>query len=386
MERSKPKILFTFVQAGMGHIAPMEGICAEFEKKYGDKCEIVKSFVFEESEFPEVRKMAAIQSGHTKKMANDFLYRKAEAFTYAFSSRFMLFVLDRFYGKGRRSFFKDAKKVDPDLVVSSYYLPAHLYRQANDKGLTHALLATYSPDQIYPAWDRKCDLFLVNNDAAKRTVEKGRTYGKVLQIPFIYRKEVAENKRDKEQARRAVGIKENRFTVLFTDGAYGDSRSEKFVSAIMRCGKKINFIIVCGKNKRLFDDLSELAKGKNDGVDCYFVGFTDMISDYMLAADIIIGKAGSNTVMESLYLACPMIVNAECNRLEELITRRMLKDGLVMREHDPEKAVKMIEKFVDDDGELKKMKKKFIPFHDASGAEKAADEIFALLKTRFPDL
>ena len=116
------------------------------------------------------------------------------------------------------------------------------------------------------------------------------------------------------------------------------------------------------------------------------MGFTDRISDYVLAADIMVGKAGSNTVMESLYLECPMIINAECNRLEEIITRRMLDDGLVMREHNPEKIVEMIEKFVRDDGELEKMKKKFLPFHDDTGAERAADEIFSLLQTRFPDL
>ena len=386
MRRIKPKVLFTFVEAGMGHIAPMAGICEVFEKKFGDKCEIVKSFVFEESEYPEVRKMAAIQSGHSKKMSKDFFYRKAEAFSFAFPSRFMLFVLDRFYGKGRRLFFKDAQKANPDLVVSSYYLPAHLYRQANEKGLTNTLIATYSPDQIYPAWDRKCDLFLVNNDAAKRTLEKSGKCGKVLQIPFIYRKEVTGNKRSKAEARRTVGIKEDRFTVLFSDGAYGDNRSEKTVCEIMRCKEKINFIIVCGKNKRLYDSVAELAKSKSDGVDCYFVGFTDRISDYVLAADIMVGKAGSNTVMESLYLECPMIINAECNRLEEIITRRMLDDGLVMREHNPEKIVEMIEKFVRDDGELEKMKKKFLPFHDDTGAERAADEIFSLLQTRFPDL
>ncbi|MFR6640327.1 MAG: hypothetical protein ACLUSP_02420 [Christensenellales bacterium] len=44
----KPKILFPFTEAGMGHIMPMRAIADEFERLYGDKTEIIRSQFFTE--------------------------------------------------------------------------------------------------------------------------------------------------------------------------------------------------------------------------------------------------------------------------------------------------------------------------------------------------
>jgi len=39
VENKKPKVIFTFMEAGMGHITPMSGMSKAFTDKYGDKCE-----------------------------------------------------------------------------------------------------------------------------------------------------------------------------------------------------------------------------------------------------------------------------------------------------------------------------------------------------------
>ena len=45
----KEKVVFTFVEAGMGHIVPATGIADAFEKKYGDMFEVVRWKIFSES-------------------------------------------------------------------------------------------------------------------------------------------------------------------------------------------------------------------------------------------------------------------------------------------------------------------------------------------------
>ena len=101
-------------------------------------------------------------------------------------------VLDAHFKKAIKLFVKEFGQLNPDLIVSSYYLPSHLARKANEQGVTNTLIATYSPDPyIYPAWDRKCDLFIVNNQKAfDIAIKKGFELKKTLQVPFIYKKEL----------------------------------------------------------------------------------------------------------------------------------------------------------------------------------------------------
>ena len=39
----KPRILITFVEAGMGHIVSAQAISDSLKKKYGDKMEIIEA-------------------------------------------------------------------------------------------------------------------------------------------------------------------------------------------------------------------------------------------------------------------------------------------------------------------------------------------------------
>ena len=45
----KPRVVFAFTEAGLGHIMPLKSIVDTFEKKYGDKVEIVRSNFFTET-------------------------------------------------------------------------------------------------------------------------------------------------------------------------------------------------------------------------------------------------------------------------------------------------------------------------------------------------
>ena len=46
---SKPRVVFPFTEAGLGHIMPMNSIADEFERLYSDRVEIVRSQFFTET-------------------------------------------------------------------------------------------------------------------------------------------------------------------------------------------------------------------------------------------------------------------------------------------------------------------------------------------------
>ena len=381
----KPKVVFTYVEAGMGHIIPMTGMASAFKEKYGDKCEIAESYIFNESSSEAVHKMAAEQVSHVKRAAGSRLYSFTEAVSYKFSSRFIHAVLDAHFGKGFKDAMKDLAALSPDLVVSTYYLPAHIAAVTNKKKMTNTLIATYSPDcYIYPAWDKRCDLFLVNNDKAYgMAVRKG--FKRVEKVPFIYKESVTEPRESKSASRKALGLKD-KFTVLFTSGAYGTNRTGNIIEKIISRDLPINFNIICGKDEVQYKRAERLVKNKGRNTDVTLLGFTDRLADYMHASDVAVGKGGTNTVMESVYLDCPIVINAEANRLEEITAAYCAKQGLAVREKNAEKVISFIERCMADGTVTEGFKTRFAAFKEKDGGEKCADLLFGLLKERFPNL
>ncbi len=385
--QKKPKVLFTFVEAGMGHIAPMKGICEAFTRKYGDKCEIEKSFIFEESAYPQVRKMGKSFSVHTKRTAYNKLLNKLEALSYILWSRIVLLALDIIFFRARRKFFLEFKDKNPDLVVSTYYKPSHLAKQSNKKGLTNTLIATYTPDvYVYPAWDRQCDAFIVNNlDAEKMAKRRGFKKDIVKRVPFVFRPEIEKKSGDKEQKKKDLGL-ENKYLVLFTSGAYGTQGTKKFLKKLLKENLEINLVVACGKNEKLVKEMSEIAHFKGDKTNLRVIGFVDNITDYMEAADLCVGKASTNTVMEVARAKTPMILNACANRVEEMAKRRFVKEKIALYEKNPKKIARLIEKDMGQKDYLLTSLSGLEKCDDLTGAQKTADILFDLLKTRFPEL
>lgn len=387
-ENKKPKVVFTFVEAGMGHIIPMTGMYNAFLKKYGHKCEVVKSYFFSESKSEKVRAVGRELSEHTKRTMSNWLYNRFEAFSYGISSKLTLKVLDMHFKKAYPDCFEDLKNLNPDLLVSSYYLPSHLARKTNEKGLTNTLIATYTPDTyVYPAWDRNCDMYIVNNDIARKlAIKKGFKKEVVKQIPFIYKESITSLKLIKQQTMEKLGIEQNKFSVLITSGAYGAKNTVKHITKLLTSNLNLNLIVICGKSQEMLKEMQELEKIKSPSVNFYYKGFVDNMEEYICASDLIIGKAGMNTIMEAVYLDKLMVVNAAANRLEELISKSCEKEKIVIKEKSADKMVKLVSEFIDDKEKMNEYLERFKRYKDDTGAERAADLLFELLKERYKEL
>ena len=49
MKKKKLRILFPYVEAGVGHIMPMKSFADEFRKQHGDEFEIIECDFFKDS-------------------------------------------------------------------------------------------------------------------------------------------------------------------------------------------------------------------------------------------------------------------------------------------------------------------------------------------------
>lgn len=377
---NKKKVVFTYVEAGLGHIVPINSIASAFEKKYGNEFEIVRSYIFEESKSKFVNKMGEECIIHTKKLANNKVYKFFEGLSQEFSSKTTHKFLDRHFRKGIADFFVDIKTLNPDLIVSSYYLPSYLTTKANKLGLTDSLVATYSPDPfIYPAWDKDCDLFLVNNiNAYNMALKKGFDKDIVKRTPFVLSDKIINTNLDKKTAREKLGLDE-KFTLLFTSGAYGANKTIKVIKEIIKQNLDINFVVICGKNDDLKEKVNSLKQNFSGKTNIQVVGFTDRLNEYMVASNLAIGKGGSNTLMESIFLSCPMVVIAEASRLETETAKFWEKQGLLIRQRNSKKIIKLINKCIQDKGFLENIIEKSKEYKQIDGAEICADTLYQLI-------
>ena len=382
----KLKVVFTFVEAGLGHIVPATGISDAFEKKYGDKFEVVRWNIFSQSPNPIVKNYGDYLISWVKKAPNNKFMAYTENLSYMIGSKTTLKVLDSKFKKAKEAIIQEIKEMNPALICSTFYSPSHFALEAKKMGLTEAIVATYAPDPvIYPAWDRRSDVFFVNNDAAYRmALKKGFKEKQVIKIPFILRKEIQYTTKDKKEARRALGLDEEKFTILMANGAYGTSKDPKIIDEILKKNLNINFVVVCGKNEELFEYCKNYQIAKNSNTSFHFIGFTNQMFLYISSANLMIGKSGTNALNESFYFGVPFFVTSSINLLEKQTRKYFINEkhcGKVIL--NPKKLAAELEKIVSNPEVLEKYIENLKPYQDSTGSEKIADILYDMLKEKY---
>ncbi len=382
----KQKVIFTFVEAGLGHIVPATGIADAFEKKYGDKFEVVRWHIFSQSPNPIVKKYATDLFSWVKKAANNKFVAFAENISYMVGSKTTLKFLDHKFKKAKKAIMQEIVDAKPALICSTFYSPSHFAIEARKMGMLDTIVATYTPDPVvYPAWDRRSDVFFVNNDAAHRlAVKKGFKEEQITQVPFILRKEIQSTTCDKKEARRMLGLDEDKFTLLLASGAYGTNKDEKVVDEILKQNLNINFAVVCGKNEKLYQYCKNYKLPQDSNTNFHFVGFTNQMFLYNSSSNLMIGKSGANAMVESFYFGVPFFVTSSANLVEKYIREYYITEkGCGEKIFNPKMLAKKIKEVVENPTLLEQYSNNLKPYRDFSGGEKVADKLYEMLEKKY---
>lgn len=382
----KPRVVFTFVEAGMGHIIPATGISDAFEQKYGNCCEVVRSYIFKEDNKQELLDYQNVLINDTKKLARSKVYSFCEHhLAEIIGSRLTLKFLDNHFKKVIPFIEQKIKDLQPDLLFASYYSPAHYALNLREKGELDCIVVNYIPDPIvYSAWDRRCDIMITNNPQAHKIARK-ECKNDVNEVPFVLRKEAKDLTCTKVEMRKKLGLPEDKFTILLSDGAYGQKKVKEYTEYLISLDKPITVVSVCGKNEELLEYFKTLKV--SDKVTFVPLGFISNMLEYNNASDLFVGKAGANALVESFYFGVPAIVSAYGNTLEYYIAKYYItKLGCGVLALNLKKFKKEINKILSDQSVLNTYKENTKVLQDNTGAEKAADILFESLKKKFPNL
>ena len=333
----KPRVVFTYVEAGKGHIIPTKTVCEEFRKSYGDRCEIVESKFFTETGDPKLEKTEILFRRAVKNQNRSpllsFLCKIGNLIA---GDVFALQVLLKMSISGRKTnprAVKHIEELDADVLYSAHWSTPFYVNQLKSP---RPYVICFCPD-VYSngAFNVDCNNFLISSDVGYRQVLRSRMYagGNITKIPFPMRPESEEYKDEakKAECRAKLGIPADEFVVVLCDGGYGMAKLEKTVNALLKSSQPMTVIAMCGMNKQLYQKLSKLQNNTPKHIRLIAVDFTDNVLEYIACANVFAGKSGANSVAEPAALGVPIIVTKCITYIEKGIKNyyvRQLKGAL----------------------------------------------------------
>ena len=383
---NKPKVLFPFTEAGLGHIMPLRAILDSFREKYGDRVEVVESWFFKESEEPALKRFEEAMCLFVKEQNKNNKFGMVTTWAMNFFGR----KIGMWYTMHSLSPFSVSKgirymeKLAPDLVVSTHWATHYYARHAKNRPLT----AMYCPDaHINPLFAYPSDLTFLSMRPGfemAKTQYRHLTDDNLRLVPFCIRKEAYDVPTDKTQLREKMGLPLDKFTIVLAEGGYGIGKMQAICEELIRRDLPVTLIPVCGKNEELYNYFKSLPVGEN--VTFLPQGYSQDILYYIALSDLFLGKSG-NIIAEPTFYGVPSIITKHATLIERTIAEYYVDTvGCALNIFEVEDIVAKISEFLENPEMLAPLAERAKAQRENYGAEKTADEIFALLLTRFPEL
>lgn len=305
------KLLILSTTAGAGHVRAAdalkrtaEQLFASVEVEHRDILELTSPLF--RNIYSQVNNTIA---GHAPELWG-MIYKKSETRGIIKPKHPLLKLFDQFNFKKYLKYLNDAK---PDAVICTHFLPyVAISEQMKKKSWNIPFSSVPTDYDVHSLWiSPLVKQYYIATDEAAWTVQSHGISEKNIFVTGIPVAPEFTNIRDRNSIRKELGLERDRFTIMILSGGYGIGVIDKLVPNVVEFlstikQKKFQVIVVCGKNKKLFDALSKIQIPNNISFKLYeYVTFIDKLMD---ASDILITKSGGLTVTEALAKHLPMLI------------------------------------------------------------------------------
>ena len=197
---------------------------------------------------------------------------------------------------------------------------------------------------------------------------------------FIEQKFYDVQNKKRSEIRKALRLDPNKFTLCISSGSEGTFNVFKIISTFMNPKYDMQVLMMCGNNKNMFDitkTLESLSQ-KIGGPNIVVVPYTNEVQKYMRASDLIVGKAGPNTMFESVATLTPFFAISHIAGQEDgnLDIIKRYKIGYV--EEKTNAATKKLKEIIENPKVLDKFTKDLRSL--SNYCQKAPDRLLNLLR------
>lgn len=384
----KPRVVFPFVEAGMGHIMPQRSLADAFEKKYGEYATVVRSNFFSETNKKPLIKFEQSIVEEVKKYNHSSAYGYFNMYLMDFfGPEFLSKVIMDLYipGAGKEA-TAHMEELNPDMVVSTHWATNYYATKIDKKPIT----VMYCPDvQVIPLCRFASDLTLVSAprgyERALKKHPKRFNEDNLKLVPFAIREEAFSIPLDKAENRRRLGLKEDQFTVVLFEGGYGLGKMNKIVELLAKTDLPVTIVAICGQNKVSYEALRKIEPSPT--VTLIVEGFCENILEYIASADVFMGKSGASSVAEPCFFGVAEIITKYATTMERDNAEYYIEDVKnSVAIFDPQKAVDKIAELIAHPEMLEEMQNNALKIHENFGSEKTVDLLWEMLCKRFPEL
>lgn len=320
------KVLLLTNTAGQGHNATAKALSEQLEAM-GAECRILDSYRYISPALYQAISRGYLLATAITPVAYGTVYRFAEhkeknsskySMMHAANS-IMAIKLDRFL---RREF-------QPDVIVCTHIFSAQLIHAMKQNGRIRAKTIGIITDfTIHPFWQdvEYIDYLVTASELlTHQAVRKGIQAEKILPLGIPIHPKFSD-KMPKNEARRALGLEQDPFTVLVMGGSMGHGNLAGVIEQIDQMDNNFQVLAVCGNNRHAYAKIKRLITRKK----VYAYGFVDNVDVMMDAADCIVTKPGGLTTSEALAKNLPILMMNPIPGQEERNVEFLVNNGLAV--------------------------------------------------------
>ncbi|NPV39092.1 MAG: hypothetical protein HPY78_07425 [Brevinematales bacterium] len=299
-------ILMPIVEAGAGHLATAKAIRDGIEACYPGKYAITivelseASGALKEHEF--MRKYWRYSLAH--RWMADLSMTLMELF-HPISRLYLPLFMPGLLKKGIEYY----ASVKPDLILSTHFFAITIAAIAKRKKRISCPVVGVITDPFSPfSWwcEKRADyLFAPSDEVEKGLLRRGVKPSQIVRMPFPIERKFYDPLPARELLFERYNLNPSYQTLLVVYGGEGIGKAYDFIPRIIERRMPFNWLVVCGRNKPLYEKMMELSKTSPYPVRVF--EFVDNMHELMHTADIVVGKAGPSVLFESMLLGKPLL-------------------------------------------------------------------------------
>src|SRR6202795_3746579 len=165
---------------------------------------------------------------------------------------------------------------------------------------------------------------------------------------------------ERAAVRKRLNLDSSAAIVLVSAGGEGVGPIEQLVRDLLGAQRPWQIVAVAGRSEKMRRHLEELSRAAGSlpggSPRLCAVGFTTEMDQYMVAADVMVSKAGGLTTSEALARALPMVLIEPIPGQEERNADHLLEAGAAIRCNNLPVAAWKVAALLDDPARLKQMR------------------------------
>lgn len=253
-------------------------------------------------------------------------------------------------------FLSEVKKINPDYIVCTHFLPAYFINNAPKKLKPKCALAMVVTDyEMHSFWisSNVSHYFVATEKMKTKLLKEKLKKIKITASGIPLRPEFYKNK-SVALLKEKYGIKNKNLTILVLAGGHGLIKTDKIVKSLSRISGGLNIIAIAGKNlklKKLLEGIA-LLKGKQINV----IGWTENVDELIRISDLVISKPGGISVSECIALNKPILAVSPIPGQEDKNVHFILEHNLGRIVDSPEELLHYIYQYRNKETEFSKLK------------------------------